>query len=69
MYGAGTYAISAVKDIKVTDDYLGLDGNIRKCQSEETFEQCISREYLHAVQLDCNCVPYGLRFSSPKNKV
>ena len=61
LYGEGAYAISAVKKIEVTDEYLGLDEDVRKCQNLEPFENCTTRQYLQAVQNECNCVLYPMR--------
>ena len=61
--------MSDVKEVKVTEDYLGLDEDIRKCQKIETFEDCTTREYLKTVLRKCNCVPYGLRTFSKQNQV
>ena len=60
-FGEGSYAISAVKEIKVTEEYIQLDKNILKCQNKETFENCTTREYLQMVKNHCNCVPYALK--------
>ena len=54
--------MSAVKDIKVTEDFLGLNEDTKKCQSKETYKDCTTRNYLHAVVKKCNCVPYGLKY-------
>ena len=51
-----------MKEIKVTDDYLGLDENIRQCQNEEAFERCQTRQYLDAVEMQCKCIPYALKY-------
>ena len=47
--------------MKVTNDYLGLDEDVRKCQNIEPFENCTTRQYLDYVQKQCKCVPYALR--------
>ena len=61
LYDGGTYAISDVKEVLVTEDYLGLDEEVRKCQVQEIFEECTTRNYLTAIQEQCNCIPYSLR--------
>ena len=62
--------MTAVKDIKVTEDFIGLSDDAKKCQSEETFKECSTRQYLHAVESQCNCIPYALKyFSSIQNQV
>ena len=34
---------------------------MRKCQNEESFENCTTRQYLERVEEECNCIPYRLR--------
>ena len=66
VYGEGSYAISAVKEMKVTDEFLGLDVNTRKCQNKELFETCTTRQYLENIREKCNCVPFPLQdFTDP----
>ena len=67
--GEGTYALSAVKEIKVTDDFLSLDMATRKCQEKESFEDCITMQYLRRVEQECNCIPYRLKNFTMKNQV
>ena len=60
--------MSVVKEIKVTEDYLGLEEETRKCQNQESFEECTTRGYLEMIQKDCNCVPYGLNTFFAENQ-
>ena len=60
--------MSAVKEIRVTEDYLGLEEETRKCQNQESFEDCTTREYLQTVEKHCHCVPYGLNMFFAENK-
>ena len=69
LYGEGSYAISAVKAMSVTEEYLGLDEDVRNCQIKEDFENCTTRQYLNAVQKLCNCVPYPLRHLVSTNMI
>ena len=68
LHGEGTFAMSAVKEIRVTEDYLGLEEETRKCQNQESFEECTTREYIEMVTKDCNCVPYGLNTFFAENQ-
>ena len=52
--------LSDVMEIKVTDEYMGLDEEVRNCQNKEPFENCTTRQYLETVQNQCNCTPYAL---------
>ena len=53
----------------VTEEYLGLDEDVRNCQMKEDFENCTTRQYLSAVQKLCNCVPYPLRHLISTNMI
>ena len=59
--GEGTYAITDVKEIEVTKDFLGQDDKTKKCQDKVSLEDCITRQYLDKLMKVCKCVPYGLR--------
>ena len=39
LVGEGKYNLNAVKEIKVTDSYLGLDMKDKGCQNEEPQEE------------------------------
>ena len=34
LIGEGEYNLNALKQIKVTDDFLGMDQDVRQCQNE-----------------------------------
>ena len=55
--------------MSVTEEYLGLDEDVRNCQMKEDFENCTTRQYLSAVQKLCNCVPYPLRHLISTNMI
>ena len=71
LIGDGEYNINNIKKIQVTDEYLGLDKDVRKCQNEEPFYNCTTRLYLHTVLGTCGCLPLSIRISNEvgqKNK-
>ena len=43
--GAGSYALSNVKEFDVTDGFINLGAKVTKCQNKELFEECETREY------------------------
>ena len=55
--------------MKVTNDYLGLDEDVRKCQNIEPFENCTTRQYLDSVLRQCHCIPYALKDFSKSTTV
>ena len=59
--GEGHYAMSAIKDIKVTDKFVGLGEGVTKCQTMEYKVDCQTREYREKVLSECNCSPYQLK--------
>ena len=52
-----------MKEIIVTDSFLGLDRDIRKCQNIETYDDCKTRLYVDMLRKECGCLPLSLRLS------
>ena len=67
--GEGSYALTSVKEIQATEEFLGLDIETRKCQTEEIFEDCTTRKYLDQLEQKCGCVPYNIRNFTKDNQV
>ena len=61
--GEGEYNLNALKEIEVTDSFLGLDQDVRECQNEEPFYNCTTRHYIDSLLRDCGCLPFNLRLS------
>ena len=61
LLGEGSYALSSVKEISVTEDFLRLSDDTRKCQNIESFEQCVTKHNLASISEACKCIPYGLK--------
>ena len=59
--GEGTYALSVVKEIDVTEAFLNLDEKTKMCQNEETVEDCWMKNHFKEGIKKCKCIPYGLR--------
>ena len=59
--GEGHYAITAVKDIKVTDSYLRLGQETTNCQTEEAKSDCLTRKLKEKVLGECGCAPFGMK--------
>ena len=57
-FGGGTYKMTAVKKMTVTDDFLNMPLNVRKCEVQP-FEECRSRK----LRAECRCVHGGLKES------
>ena len=54
--------LNVIKEITVTDSFLSLDKNIRRCQ-EESFDKCTTRKYTNALIDTCKCLPFQLRLT------
>ena len=65
MEGEGKYNIDALKEIKVTESYLGMDIKSRGCQNEEPQEECKTRHLTETFLQQCGCLP--LRIATSKN--
>ena len=66
LIGEGEYNINALTEIKVTESYLGLDEDVRDCQSKETFYDCSNRKYVDTIFDQCGCLPLSMIMASNK---
>ena len=66
LVGEGEYNLNALKEIKVTDSYLGLDLDVIKCQNQEPRKNCTTKQYHDTFLGKCGCLPVNMRM---KNKV
>ena len=57
LIGEGEYNLNALKEVIVTDSYLGLDKNVRKCQNETIYEECLTRYHTNTIVKNCGCLP------------
>ena len=53
--------MTAIKDIKVTEEFLGLGQTITKCQIEESRADCETRKYREIALATCQCAPLSAR--------
>ena len=63
LIGEGEYNLNALKEIKVTDSYLGLDQGTRECQIDEPFYNCTTRHFVDTILKECGCLPPNLGHS------
>ena len=63
LYGEGDYNLNVVKEVKVTDSFLGLDSDVKGCNMEETFENCTTKIYIETVKEKCGCLPFNIYLS------
>merc|ERR1712079_424033 len=53
--GEGEYNINVFKEINATDSFLGMDQDIRNCQTKESFDKCATRQYIDSILKECKC--------------
>ena len=63
LIGEGEYNLNTLKEIKVSDSYLGLDQDERGCQDEEPLYNCSTRHYMDALIDHCGCLPFNIKLS------
>ena len=64
LIGEGEYNLNILNEIKITESYMGLDQNFRKCQNKESFDSCTTKEYHDSVLDHCGCLPFNIRLSN-----
>ena len=63
LFGEGQYNLNNMKEISVTDSFLGLDRDTRNCQNIETYNDCKTRLYVETLRSECGCLPLSLKLS------
>ena len=63
LFGEGQYNLLSLKEISVTDSFLGLDREIINCQNIEAYDECRTRHYVDKLRQECGCLPITLRLS------
>ena len=63
LIGEGSYNLNDLKEIDVTDSYLGLDQEVRGCQNEEPQDHCRTRVHRDTLLEQCGCLPFNMRLS------
>ena len=53
--------MNALKEIRVTESYLGLDQKDRNCQHEKPLNNCTSRQYIDTFLGQCGCLPFNIK--------
>ena len=60
LFGEGQYNLHSMKEISVTDSFLGLDREKRNCQTIESLNDCNTRIHLENLRQECGCLPLSL---------
>ena len=61
--GEGEYNLNELKVIEVTDSFLAMDQEDRKCQSNEPILNCTTKKYMEELVKQCRCLPFNTRLS------
>ena len=63
LVGEGEYNLDSLKEIKITESYLGLEESVRKCQDKEPLNNCTTRHYIDNLKTKCGCLPFHIRLT------
>ena len=61
--GEGEYNLNNLKQIRVTDSYLGLGQDVRGCQTKESLNTCRTKHYMKSLLRQCKCLPFNIRLA------
>ena len=64
MVGDGQYNVNNVKELKVTESFLGLNEEVRDCQNKEAIQNCTTKQCLHTFLEECGCLPINMKLSN-----
>ena len=53
----------SLKEVVVTDSFMGLDRDVRKCQNVEAYDECKTKSHVKNLKQECGCLPFSLRLS------
>ena len=59
--GEGIYNLNVVKEFRVTNSYLGLDMDVRRCQNDLPIVECSTKNYIDSLLQECGCLPFSIR--------
>ena len=68
IFEEGQYNLNNLKEIFVTDSFMELDINSRKCQDAESYDDCKTWFYIKNLRQECGCLPLNLRLSEKVKK-
>ena len=63
IFGEGQYNLLSLKEVVVTDSFMGLNTNERNCQDIETIDECKTRLNVENFRHQCGCLPLSLKLS------
>ena len=67
LHGAGKHDLTDIKEIQVTESFLGLDEGTKRCQTGQSHTDCLTELYRETLRATCGCAPANsLSFYPPK---
>ena len=63
LFGEGQYNLHSMKEVSVTESFLGLNQDSRQCQNIETLDTCNTRNYFKNLRQECGCLPLSIKMS------
>ena len=60
LVGEGQYNLNVMKEIKVTESFLGLEKEYGNCQNVEPLEECTTRHHINMYLNTCGCLPFRM---------
>lgn len=59
--GGGHFALSGVKEVAVSEEFLGLGEETTGCQTGQSRADCLTGKYLARALNTCHCAPLNIR--------
>ena len=69
LVGEGQYNLNNLKEVTVTDSFLGLEKDTRHCQNIETYHDCKTRVHIENLRQECGCLPLSLKLLEKVNEM
>ena len=66
-FGEGNYELGNIQMVETTEDFKTMSQSVRECQTETTFEDCVTKKYLELLIKRCSCLPFHLQNYSSNN--
>ena len=58
------YNLNNVQEIKVTEEFLGMNKKVTDCQNTESYDSCKTRQYISTMMKECQCLPFSISLSN-----
>ena len=58
--GDGHFSLSGVKEVRVSQEFVGLGQEITSCQTARSRADCLTGDYLARAMETCHCAPLSI---------